>query len=218
VTRLDAMLDRFAREIVAAVGADDADEVVVSGTSLGAVMAVEALARALALDPTLFRRDRRVALLTTGSSLLQVGLHPAAAGLRRAVAEVAGAASRFWLEVQTTADPVNFCNTDPVADLGIAGVSSPIVRVFRLRDLMTEEAYQRIRYNHVRLHRQYVMPNGRRHYFDFYMICFGPMPLALRTELADGATAAFGMDGSYHVSAKRGGQKQGVLASRAAIG
>ena len=199
VRRLDATLDRFAREIVAAVAAEDADEVIVSGTSLGAVIAIEAVAHALDVDPALFGRGRRVALLTTGSSLLQVGLHPKADGLRRAIGRVAGEASLFWLEIQTTVDPVNFCNTDPVADLGIAGARSPVVRVFRLRDLMTEEAYQRIRYNHVRLHRQYVMPNGKRHYYDFYMICFGPMALAQRAELADGALAAFGEDGAYHV-------------------
>ena len=76
----------------------------------------------------------------------------------------------------------------------------PVVRVFHLRDLMSEEAYQRIRYDHVRLHRQYVMPNGKRHYYDFYMICFGPMPLAERTEFADDTLAAFGEDGAYHVS------------------
>ena len=215
---LDATLDRFAREIVAALAAENADEVIVSGTSLGAVIAVEAVARALDLDPMLFGRGRRVALLTTGSSLLQVGLHPRADGLRRAIARVAAEANLFWLEVQTTVDPVNFCNTDPVADLGIVGVRSPVVRVFRLRDLMTEEAYRRIRYNHVRLHRQYVMPNGRRHYYDFYMICFGPMPLAQRSELADGVLAAFSDDGGYHVFAKSEGQKRRTLASRAGIG
>jgi len=69
--------------------------------------------------------------------------------------------------------------------------------VLRLRDLMSEEAYQAIRYNHVRLHRQYVMPNGKRHDYDFYMICFGPMPLAQRGALAEAALAAFGADGAY---------------------
>ena len=197
---LEATLDRFAREIVAAVAAEDADEVIVSGTSLGAVIAVEAVARALDIDPALLGSGRRVALLTTGSSLLQVGLHPKADGLRGAIGRVAVEANLFWLEIQTTVDPVNFCNTDPVADLGIAGTGSPVVRVFRPRDLMSEEAYQRIRYDHVRLHRQYVMPNGKRHYYDFYMICFGPMPLAERTELADDTLAAFGEDGAYHVS------------------
>jgi hypothetical protein len=218
VKGLDAMLDRFAGEIVAALAETDADEVIVSGTSLGAVIAVEAVARAIEIDPTQLRRGRRVALLTTGSSLLQVGLHPVAAGLRRAIARVAGESGLFWLEIQTTVDPVNFCNTDPVVDLGIAGVRSPLVRVFRLRDLMSEEAYQAIRTNHVRLHRQYVMPNGKRHYYDFYMISFGPMPLSQRAALAEAALAAFGEDGAYHVPVKNGAQKRVTLASQAGIG
>ena len=217
VKGLDAMLDRFAREIIAALAETDADEVIVSGTSLGAVIAVEAVARVVEIDPTLFR-GRRVALLTTGSSLLQVGLHPRAEGLRRAIAHVAGESGLFWLEIQTTVDPINFCNTDPVVDLGIAGVRSPVVRVFRLRDLMSEEAYQAIRANHVRLHRQYVMPNGKRHYYDFHMIAFGPMPLSQRAALAEAALAAFGEDGAYHVSAKDAEQKRVTLASQAGIG
>ena len=218
VKGLDAMLDRFAGEIIAALAEPDADDVIVSGTSLGAVIAVEAVARAFEIEATLVRRGRRVALLTTGSSLLQVGLHPGAEGLRRAIARVAGESELFWLEIQTTVDPVNFCNTDPVVDLGVAGVRSPVVRVFRLRDLMSEEAYQAIRANHVRLHRQYVMPNGKRHYFDFYMISFGPMPLWQRAALAEAAVGAFSEDGAYHVSVKDAGQKRVTLASQAGIG
>jgi hypothetical protein len=134
------------------------------------------------------------------------------------VARVAGEANLLWLEIQTTVDPINFCNTDPVADLGIAGSRSPVVRVLRLRDLMSEEAYRRIRYDHIRQHRQYVMPNGKRHYYDFYMICFGPMPFALRCALADGALACFGEDGGYLPSAAVAPQGGSALASRPGIG
>jgi hypothetical protein len=204
VAGLDPLLDRFAAEITAGAAAAEADEVVVSGTSLGAVIALLALARALSRDPLLAGRARRLALLTTGSSLLQIGLHPAARALRAAVAQVAAAPGLLWLEVQSTVDPINFCNTDPVADLRLAGVPRPVVRVLRLRDLMSEEAYRRIRYDHVRLHRQYVLPNGRRHFYDFYLICFGPMPLADRIALGEAAPQRFGEDGSFRAAGRRG--------------
>ena len=52
---LDRRLDKLAAEIVAAAGGSDADELVVVGHSLGAVLAVDLLDRALVLDPTFGR-------------------------------------------------------------------------------------------------------------------------------------------------------------------
>ncbi len=196
VAGLDAMLGRMAEALTSAIRSTDDDEIVISGVSLGSVMAVEALARALALDPDLLR-GRRVALLTTGSSFLQVGLHPAAADHRAAVARVAAEEGLFWLEVQATTDPVNFAGSNPVTDLGLAATGRPVVRLFRLRELMTEEAYRRIHRDHMRLHRQYVMPNGLRHYYDYYMICFGPLALETRVRLGEGTVALFGADSGF---------------------
>lgn len=196
VAGLDAMLDRVSGELASIIRGATDDEIVISGISLGSVMATETLARALSRDPELLR-DRRVALLTTGSSFLQVGLHPAAAAHRAAVARVAAEPGLLWLEVQATTDPVNFANTDPVTDLGLAATGRPTVRVFRLRDLMSEEAYRRIRRDHMRLHRHYVMPNGLRHYYDYYMICFGPLALESRAQLAEGTLELFGADGGF---------------------
>jgi len=196
VAGLDPLLDRMAGELGEAIRDRSADEVLVTGVSLGSVMAVETLAHVLARDPRLLT-GRPVALLTTGSSFLQVGLHPAASAHRAAVARVAAEPSLTWLEVQGTTDPVNFADTDPVADLGLAPTGRPVVWVLRIRDLAGEEGYRRIHRDHMRLHRQYVMPNGLRHRYDYYLAAFGPLSLADRVRLGDAVPSLFGEDGGF---------------------
>jgi len=196
VAGLEPILERMGDELAEAIRDPKADEVLITGVSLGSVMAVEALARALAKEPSLLA-GRRVGLLTTGSSFLQVGLHPAAVPTRAAVARVASEPALTWLEVQGTTDPVNFPGTHPVTDLGLPPAARPTVWVVRLRDLTGEEGYRRIRRDHMRLHRQYVMPNGLRHHYDYYLIAFGPLLLAERMKREAQATKLFGGDGSF---------------------
>jgi hypothetical protein len=196
VPGLEAVVERFTAVVAASVHDPDQDEVVVSGVSLGAVMLVEALERALAADPRLPKR-RRFAFLTVGSSILKIGLHPAAERLRHAVTAVGSDLSVFWVEYQAKVDFINFFGTDPVAVLSDRTTGRPLVRAIKIREMMGVEEYARAQRNSLLLHRQFVMPNGRRHFYDFYQICFGPMPLTDRVALGEAAVAAFAEDGSY---------------------
>jgi hypothetical protein len=40
--------------------------------------------------------------------------------------------------------------------------------------------YRRIKRNFFRVHYQYIFGNNRRYFYDFFLICCGPMPLAER--------------------------------------
>ena len=71
-------LDRLAAELVAAASNSAADEILVIGHSLGAVLAVDLLDRALKQDPALGRNKIPVTFLSVGSSILKIGLHPKA--------------------------------------------------------------------------------------------------------------------------------------------
>jgi hypothetical protein len=197
VPGLENCLDQFAKEIVRRVRNCGCDEVVFSGVSLGAVMMVEALARAFRLDPELRRGPPSLAFLTIGSSILKIGLHPKAVGLKDSVAKVAGEPSLLWIEYQSKVDPINFFGTDPVERMGLPPTGKPVVRTMRIRETMTPEEYRYLRLNFLRLHRQFAMPNSRRYFYDFYLICFGPMSLAKRVALDRRASAAIGDDGSY---------------------
>lgn len=197
VTGLDEILGRFAEEVLANMRDPEADEVLLSSVSLGAVMLIEALARAYVMDPDLARHARRAAFLTVGSSLLKIGLHPGAGELRKVVGRIGGEPSLFWVEYQAKVDLINFYKTDPVRDMGLAATGRPIVQTVRIRDMMTAADYRKAQRNSLLLHRQFVMPNGQRYFYDFYQICFGPMPLAERVRLGGKAAQRFAKDGSY---------------------
>jgi hypothetical protein len=197
VLGLEGCLDQFAKEIIHRVRSCECEEVVLSGVSLGAVMMVEALARAFRLDPELGRGRPSLAFLTIGSSILKIGLHPEATGLKESVAKVAAEPSLLWIEYQSKVDPINFFGTDPVERMGLPTTGKPIVRTMRIRETMTTEEYRNFRLNFLRLHRQFAMPNSQRYFYDFYLICFGPMSLAKRVALDRRASEAFGDDGSY---------------------
>jgi hypothetical protein len=171
--------------------------VLLSSISLGAVMMSEAIVRGLARDPGMCRRNRRLAFLTVGSSILKIGLHPAAQDLRAVVGRVGGESPLVWVEYQAKVDFINFYRTDPVADLGNPATGKPLIRTVRIREMMSEQEYRRARRNSLLLHRQFVMPNAQRYFYDFYQICFGPMPMVERIRLGNQVVAAFAEDGSY---------------------
>jgi hypothetical protein len=194
---LEQCLDQFADEVVVRIKGDKYDEVILSGVSLGAVMMAETLARALARDPNLCHHGPTVAFLTIGSSILKIGLHPKARSLKSAVARVSREQSLFWAEYQSKVDPINFFKTDPVTSMGLPPTGKPIVTTMRIRETMTPQEYMYLKVNFLRLHRQFAMPNSRRYFYDFFLICFGPMSLAERVALGRAAAAAIGEDGSY---------------------
>lgn len=197
VAGLDAVVESFAAEVRRAVDDHEADEVLLSSISLGAVMMVEAIGRVLADDPGLLAREgARIAFLSVGSSILKIGLDPAAAPLRETVGRVGAEPDLFWAEYQAKVDFINFHKTDPVADLGHPPTGRPIVRAVRMRDMMSREDYKRAQRNMLLIHRQFVMPNGQRYFYDFYQICFGPLTLRRRVTLGDKAASAFAEDGS----------------------
>jgi len=192
---LETRLDRLAGELVRIVRASDADEIVVDGHSLGAPLSIAVVDRALRLDPQL-GAGKTLNLVSSGSSLLKVALHPAAGWLREAVGRVANTASLCWVEYQALVDIINVYKVDPVVALGLPYAGKPLVRIIRIRMMVAEETYRRFRLNFMRIHRQAVMGNERRYFYDYYMLCCGPIALADRIENPDRAVTAFGGDGA----------------------
>ncbi len=192
---LDARLERFARELAAVMRDSDADEIIVCGHSLGAALSIDVLSRARCMESGEAAR-RPLVLLSTGSSLLKVALHPAAEGLRRAVATVADAEEIDWVEYQSVVDIISFYKVDPVAAIGLPARGKPRIGSLRIRAMLDAATYRRFRFDFFRLHRQLVMGNDRRHFYDFFMICCGPLTLDLRVRDPDRAQSAFAADGA----------------------
>jgi hypothetical protein len=193
---LEERLDRFARELVRLARETDADEIVVDGHSLGAPLSLVVVDRALQLDPQLGRAGKPLHLVSSGSSLLKVALHPAAAWLRDAVGRVANAPGVYWVEYQALVDVINVYKVDPVVALGMPPAGKPIVKIIRIRLMVEEHTYRRFHLNFLRIHRQAVMGNERRYFYDYYMLCCGPIALADRVENPERAVAAFAADGA----------------------
>ncbi|MFD2184076.1 hypothetical protein [Rhodoplanes azumiensis] len=206
-------LDRLAADIVAAARDGEVDEIVLLGHSLGAVLAVDAIDRALALEPDLGRTGPPVALVTVGSSVLKIALHGRAARFRAALARVAVADGPFWVEYQALSDVMNFYKTDPVGDAGLVPSGRPLVRVVRISRMLDPDYYRRIWGRFFRLHCQFVRGNDRRTAYDYFMLACGPLAVRETACLPDGPASAFATDGSLierapaNVAAERAGSE-----------
>jgi hypothetical protein len=192
---LEARLDRFAKELAARMRETGYDELLFAAHSLGGAMQPEIVSRALRLDPGSAARSLK--LLSVGSSLLKIGLHPAARWLREAVARVCANPAIFWIEYQARADIINFFRVDPIAAMDLPQTGKPVVQHARIRAMLKPEYYRTIQTDFFRLHRQLGMANDRRYFYDFFMICCGPVPIERRVRFPDRAVEAFGPDGSY---------------------
>jgi len=189
-------LERLAQELVRLVHETDADEIVVDGHSLGAPLSLIVVDRALQIDPQLGTKGKRLNIVSSGSSLLKVALHPAAGWLREVVRRVANSLAVYWVEYQALVDIINVYDVDPVVALGMPATGKPIVKIIRIRMMVEEHTYRRFHLNFLRIHRQAVMGNERRYFYDYYMLCCGPLALADRVENPDRAVSIFAADGA----------------------
>ena len=200
---LDRRLGLVAHEIVAAARAGEVDEILIFCHSLGAVFGVDLVDRALRHDPDFAVTGTRVALVTTASSILKIGMHRGAARFHAALARVAAAPNPFWAEYQARADWLNFFKTDPVAGSGLRATGRPVVRNARIREMLDPIAYRRLRRNLYRLHCQFVSGNERRASYDYYMLLCGPLSAELQVRLPRGANSVIGEDGALLLSRPR---------------
>ncbi|HEY6993670.1 MAG TPA: hypothetical protein VH397_08170 [Xanthobacteraceae bacterium] len=198
-TCFDAAIEAGARRVVAAVDANDADEVVVVGHSGGGALAPAVVVRALELDPEVGRKGPPLILLTLGSIAPGAALHPRAARLRATFARLAVEPSVTWIDSQSRADVLNFWDFDPVEGIGarVEGRRcNPLIWKVRFGDMLSRRFYWRIRFNFFRLHYQFVMASDRRAPYDYFMLLSSPVPVAAWARNPSGVLAAFAADGS----------------------
>ena len=193
---LEERLNRFAEELVRLASEPGVDEIVVHGHSLGAPLALLVMDRALALDPQFGHGGAPIRFATTGSSLLKLALHPAAGWLRESIGKLANAPAIYWVEFQSANDFISMYNVDPVGALGMQPTDKPIIKVIEVPAMLEEATYKRFRFNFWRIHRQPRMGNERRYFYDYFMLCCGPLALTEWVGNSDRAVAAFAADGA----------------------
>lgn len=181
-TWIDRVVEVGAQHVVAAARGNEADEVALVGHSTGGAVACAIMARALELAPELGRRGPRVVLLTLGSVMPAVALHPAAQKMRGIVAQLAAAPSIAWIDCQSRKDVMCFANFDPVAGIGIRQTSAvrcnPLLWRISFKDMIAPQDYDRFRWSHFRVHYQYIMAGDRPAPYDYVLLVGGPTPIA----------------------------------------
>lgn len=177
---LENRLDHFARRIVSESANGSADEIVVVGHSLGAILAVDAVARALELDHDLGRHGRSISIMTVGATIPKCALHPAAHWLRDRSKRIVIEPTIFWVEYQSRADAISFYRFDPVALKRICEKedrrdAKPLIRRVQIKDMLQPETFKKYRHRVLRLHYQSVMASDRRGTYDYFMMICGPI-------------------------------------------
>lgn len=203
---IEQRLDRIAHKIVAVAHESDADELLVIGHSLGAVVAIDLLDRALTLDPSFGEKGTPVTFLSIGSSILKIGLHGGADRFRAAVDRVARAPGIFWGEYQARIDIMNFYKTNPMAEMSLSTENGPVVRLVEFSQMLARDMYRSIRLKFYRVHCQFVSGNDKRYLYDYFMLVCGPISAKCQTMAPDGALSFIGDDGALVSELARSGR------------
>jgi hypothetical protein len=199
-TCFDRPVEAGAARLKEAAAERDTDEIVVIGHSGGGLLGPAIVARALALDPDLGKRGPRIVLLTLGSLLPGLALHPKAEPLRDIIRRIAIEPSIRWIDCQSRKDVMNFWEFDPVTGVGIevgAARRNPLIWPLRFRDIVSEEYYQRLRTNFLRLHYQFIMSGDLRAPYNFFMLTCGPVPVEEWATRRHEALKEFSADMAY---------------------
>jgi hypothetical protein len=175
---IDARLELFAEALLARARDAALDEIVIVGHSLGAMLVLDVIVRALARDADFGRRGAAVCVLTIGATIPKFALHPRAHAIRRRIAEVAAEPSIAWTEYQSRADTISFYKFDPVSLRHIADDrldGKPVIRRVQIHDMLLPETFARCRTHVLRLHYRSVMANDRRAPYDYFLMVCGPI-------------------------------------------
>lgn len=193
-TGLAERLGAFSQDIVAKLKANDYDEIVVIGHGIGAALQPIILDRAFFALPEFGKGDgRTLNVVSVGSLLLAVGLHPEGTWLVSPTLRVAIDRWVEWVDYQADEDALGFAGGNPVTVL-TQEHGKPTVETIRIKDMI--DAAPKRRFAGYRAHCQPVEANTKRYFYDYFMICCGPLALPTRIDQPDLVVGAFGPDGA----------------------
>ena len=166
------------RPLVERVQEGKFDEIIVVGHSLGALFALEIVARALARGGPVGDQGMPIGIVTLGATIPKCSLHPDAVQIRERVAQIVKATCIHWVEFQSRRDAISFYKFDPASLRKVSGDqlhTRPIIRHVRMNSMLSPDTFARYRFRFLRLHYQSVMANERRAPYDYYLMACGPV-------------------------------------------
>jgi pimeloyl-ACP methyl ester carboxylesterase len=180
---MDEHMENWSRVICDAIRCNAHDEILLIGHSTGGALVVDLAARVAercrreGISPAGFE------IMTIGSTLLKIGLHPAARQFRQRAQALAQHREVGWYEYQSLTDIINFYKCDPFAMMGLRHDRPdefPAIRQIRMRDMLRKDIYKRLKRSFFRVHYQFINANSKPYFYDFCMICFGGTSLPRR--------------------------------------
>jgi hypothetical protein len=156
---------------------EDGDEYVITSHSMGSNIAAHVIGALLEQQPDILQ-GKRVVFATLGGAILQCALLRPASLLRSRVGTIARAKEIFWFEVHCLTDSIHFYKSQVVALSGHADAPQARITFIRVRQMLSSERYRKIKWDFLRVHRQYVLGPDRRAPFDFTLMTVGPLAAA----------------------------------------
>lgn len=175
IPAMDARAALFAAHITRALEENDAQEIMVVGHSVGAILSVPVCAKVLE------RSDRPFVLVTLGQSIPLASLQGAAKNIRESLDRVAMAKNVFWIDYSAPGDGACFPLMKITEEGGPLALSP---RFFRLYE---PGKYRRMRYRWYRMHFLYLMAGDYAGAYDYFLMTAGPR--SLRARLAEQGAA-----------------------------
>lgn len=178
-SRLDAMAARIEKKICA----DEVDEILIVGFSVGSILAVSAAARALrAVEKKAPKRNQpALSLLTLGHCIPMLGLFPQAEVFREELSALAQSEALNWMDFSSPTDWGSFALVNPITACKALPpgqpVCNPVMRSPRFHTLFTSHTYALLRRNKRRMHLQYLMAGELPAEYDYFAITAGACTL-----------------------------------------
>jgi hypothetical protein len=152
-----------------------ANEYLITSHSMGSNLCAQVIGRMLELEPSCLD-GKAVTYATVGGCTLQCALLKSANHMRTNVGRIAANSSIQWFEIHCLTDIIHFYKTNVIAICGYPDLPQARLAFIRLRAMLTQERYRRIKWSFLRVHRQYVLGSDRRSPYDFTLLTAGPFP------------------------------------------
>ena len=185
---LDERMDALAAKINTALQREDLDEVLVVGFSVGSILSVSSMARALPATQPLPARPV-LSLMTLGHCIPLLGLLPQAVRFRGELKVLAAAPALRLIDFSSVTDWGSFALVDPVNACRITlpkgQKHNPTMRSPRFHTQFAAATYDTLKHNKRRIHMQYLMAGELPSEYDYFAITAGPVSLDARYPRAD---------------------------------
>ncbi len=167
-------VEEFSLHLESLIDDSDADEILISAHSFGAIFAVSVLSKMLERKGGV---EKPLIVLTAASSILKIAFSKQAKWLRDGLGRVLAQKNINWFEFFAINDPICFYKSKPDATLNIDAHNPIKAHRIRFQETISQERFKRISNNFFRIHRQIMLANDQRYFYDYFAYVSFPLPL-----------------------------------------